>query len=199
MEESKNDLRFYKESLLQAESEIETMHKTGKALKDIIGLAYETHRERIWKHFGFSVSKEKHDAMFDVDWSITYKGELIAFEEDKGHYVDSCFLERALTGFSKTVNKFIKKKKSLPVLILHSFTRYNKYSEKLEEDMDTRKPEIRDEIQKKLVYTTLVECDRLSKKKWFSKGVYNSYSNNASDELIIKDIEFIRSLIPVFE
>tara|TARA_B110000285_G_C15091722_1_gene599483 strand:- start:1141 stop:1761 length:621 start_codon:yes stop_codon:yes gene_type:complete len=192
-------IRFYKESLRQAEREIETNHETGKALKDIIGLAYETHRKRLWEYFGFKVSKERHGAMFNVDWSITYMGVLIAFEETKGHYVDSCFLERVLSGFCKTVNIYNIKGKHVPVLILHSFTRYNKYSEKLEEDMDTRTTEIGDEIRKKIVYTTLVECDRLSKKKWFSKDFYESYSNNASDELILTDIKFIRSLIPVSE
>lgn len=199
MEELNNDIQFYKESLEQAENYIQNEHNTGKALKDIVGKAYETHRKRVWNHFGFDVSKERYGAMFDVDWSITYQGILIAFEEDKGHYMDSCFMERALTGFSKTVNTYQKKGKPVPVLILHSFTRYNKFSDKLEEDMDTRKAEIRDEIKKKIVYTTLVECDRLPKNRWFSKELYNCYSINATDELIIKDIKFIRSLIPVSE
>lgn len=199
MEELNNDIQFYKESLEQAENYIQNEHKTGKALKDIVGEAYETHRKRVWNHFGFDVSKERYGAMFNVDWSITYQGILIAFEEDKGHYMDSCFMERALTGFSKTVNIYQKKGKPIPVLILHSFTRYNKFSDKLEEDMDTRKAEIRDEIKKKIVYTTLVECDRLPKNRWFSKELYNCYSINATDELIIKDIKFIRSLIPVYE
>jgi len=194
-----NDIQFYKESLRLAETEIETTHRTGKALKDIIGFAFERHRERIWKYFGFKVSKEKTDASFHIDWCITYEDKLIAFEEDKGHYVDSCFLERALSGFCKTINTYNKKNKDVPLLILHSFTKYNKYIEKLKEDMDTRKPEISDELQKKLVYTTLVECDRLPTQKWFSKEYYKGYSDNASDELIIKDIKFIRSLIPVSE
>lgn len=197
MIEINNDVQFYKESLRLSETEIETRHKTGKALKDIIGLAYERHRERIWKYFGFKVSKEKNGALFDIDWCITYEEQLIAFEEDKGHYMDSCFLERALSGFSKTVNSYIKKNKNIPLLILHSFTKYNKYIEKLEEDMDTRKAEISDKLQTKLIYTTLVECDRLPKKKWFSKEYYKAYSDNVNDELIIKDITFIRSLIPV--
>lgn len=198
MKEIMTDLEFYKESLCQAETELKNIHdETGKALKDIVGKVFETHRARIWKHFGFNVSKEKNDAMFHVDWSITYEGKLIAFEEDKGHYLDSCFLERALTGFCKTVNAYIKKNKPVPVLILHSFTEYNKYSEKLEEDLDTRKTEIKEEIERKLVYTTLVGRDRIPAKDWFSKNYYKGYSNNASDELILKDIEFIRSLIPV--
>jgi hypothetical protein len=199
MEETQDNVQFYKESLCKAENDIKSRCETGKALKDVVGRAFELHRKRLWEHFGFCVSKEKYGTQFDVDWSITYKGVLIAFEEDKGHYLDSCFMERALTGFSKTVNAYIKKNEPIPLLILHSFTKYKKFNEKLEEDMDTRKTEIRDEIQKKLLYTTLVECDRLPKKKWFSKDLYDSYSVNASEELILKDIEFIQSLIPVSE
>ena len=199
MEKLKIDIEYYKESLVLAETEIETIHNTGKALKDVIGIAYEKHRERIWKYFGFEVSKEKNDAMFDIDWCIKYKGELIAFEEDKGHYIDSCFLERALCGFSKTVNIYIKKNKKIPLFVLHSFTKYNKYIMKLEQDIDTRKSEISDILQNKLIYTTLVNCDRLSKKKWFSKDYYKAYTDNANEELIIKDIKFIQSLIPVSE
>lgn len=199
MEKINDHLQFYKDSLHQADTEIESEHIKGKALKDIIGKAYEMHRKRVFNYFGFDVSKDKCDAMFDVDWSIRYKGILIALEEDKGHYLDSCFMERALTGYSKTVNKFQKEGKPIPKLIIHSFTKYNKFNEKLEEDMDTRKSEIRDEIQKKLVYTTLVDRDRLPKQKWFSKDYYKGYSDNANDELIIKDIEFILSLIPVSE
>jgi hypothetical protein len=191
-----SNIQLYKQSLQEAEIEIKHQHETGKALKDIVGLAYENHRKRIWNHFGFDVSKDKHDALFDVDWSITYQGKLVALEEDKGHYLDSCFMERALTGFCKTVNAYQKKEKNIPVLIIHSFTRYTKFNEKLLEDMETRKPEISNEIQNKLIYTTLVNCDRLPKKKWFSTDAYNCYSANADDDLILKDIEFIHSLIP---
>lgn len=196
---SNEDICFYRQSLIEAEKEIKNQHETGKALKDIVGLAFETHRKRIWNYFGFDVSKDRHDAKFDVDWSVTYKGNLIALEEDKGHYVDSCFLERAISGFCKTINVLQRQGKQTPVLILHSFTCYKKFDVKLEEDIDTRKISIKEEIQKKLVYTTLVNCDRLPKQKWFSKDLYTGYSSNVSEELIIKDIEFIQSLVPVAE
>ena len=103
-------IEFYKQSLKKADNEVKTLNKN-KALKDCVGKAYENHRKRVWEYFGFKVSKDKYDAHFDVDWSITYNGVLIALEEDKGHYVDSCFLERALTGFCKTVNTYKKTKK----------------------------------------------------------------------------------------
>ena len=53
---SSEDINFYKQSLLEAENNIENENKTKKALKDIIGLSFEKHRERIWKYFGFDVS-----------------------------------------------------------------------------------------------------------------------------------------------
>ena len=196
MDTSNEDFIFYKQSLLTADHDVYLQAQTGKALKDIVGVVFEQHRKRIWEHFGFTVSKDRHDALFDVDWSITYNGTLVALEEDKGHYVDSCFLERALSGFCKTINMYQSINKPIPSLILHSFTRYKKFSEKLKEDMDTRKPSIVDEIQKKFVYTTLTSSDRLSKSSWFSKDSYNCYSNNADDLSIFNDILFIRSLIP---
>jgi hypothetical protein len=199
MEKENRDVEYYKWSLCEADNEVRIQHKTGKALKDVIGAAFENHRKRIWTYFGFEVSKEKYGALFNVDWSITYNSRLIALEEDKGHYIDSCFMERAISGFCKTVNEYQKKGIQVPILIIHSFTRYKKFSEKLEEDMDTRKPEIIEELQKKLVYTTLVDCDRLAKNKWFSSELYDCYSPNVNEEFIIKDIEFIRSLIPIFE
>jgi hypothetical protein len=191
-------IHFYKQSLNLADKEVRVRVEThGTALKDVVGAAFENHRKRIWEYFGCTVSKERFGAMFDVDWSIKYCDRLIAFEEDKGHYVDSCFAERAIVGFTKTVNKFLKESNEIPVLILHSFTRYSKFNEKLEEDMDTRKPEIVNELKKKLVYNTLVSRGRLPKTKWFNHNEkrFDCYSSNVEDKLIIEDIVFIQSLI----
>ena len=67
-------INYYKQSLQDADNEIKTEKEKGKALKDIVGKAYENHRKRVWEHFGFDVSKDKHNALFDIDWSISYKG-----------------------------------------------------------------------------------------------------------------------------
>ena len=188
-------INYYKQSLQDADNEIKTEKEKGKALKDIVGKAYENHRKRVWEHLGFDVSKDKHNALFDIDWSISYKGKLIAMEEDKGHYLDSCFLERALTGFAKTVNSYQKSGTVVPTLIIHSFAKYSKFDDKKMEDLDTRKPAIADELLKKIVYTTMTKRDRLPKHKWFS-DTDNCYYDNADDELIIQDIAFIQTLIP---
>lgn len=187
-------MEYYKTSLANADNEIKTEKEKGKALKDIVGKAYENHRKRVWEYFGFQVTKDKYDSLFDVDWAITYKNKLVALEEDKGHYLDSCFLERALTGFAKTINNYQKKSIIVPKLIIHSFTTYKKFQEKKMEDLDTRKTIIADEMEKKIVYTTLTNSDRLNKNKWFGT-CYNCYSDNADIELISKDILFIKSLM----
>jgi hypothetical protein len=206
MAETLDNLQFYKNSLRKAEDELKDELKdesNKKALKDIVGKVYEKHRARVWEHFGFSVSKDKNVASFNVDLLIKWKDkpEPIGLEETKGHYLDSCFMERAITGFCKTINRYKKEGKPIPRLIIHSFTRYNLFIQNLQEDLDTRKPEIADVVNDKIVYTTLVDSDRIPAKKWFSEklNIYNAYTAYASDELILKDIEFIQSLIPVSE
>tara|TARA_B100000963_G_scaffold348556_2_gene356352 strand:- start:29581 stop:30195 length:615 start_codon:yes stop_codon:yes gene_type:complete len=201
MAESKMDahLEFYKHSLNLADQEVEyQVTVVGKALKDVVGAAYENHRRRIWQYFGFTVSKERFGAMFDVDWSVSYNGKLCAFEEDKGHYLDSCQAGRAIMGFAKTADVYIKEGKPIPKCIISTFTRYKKYDEKLKEFWIITKPEIVNELKKKLVYNTLVSRDRIPPKSWFNirENRFNCYVSNVEDELIIKDIEFIQSLIP---
>ena len=53
------------------------------------------HLRHIGKEYGntsFTVTKKRHFASFNVDWSILYNEKVVAMEEDKGHYCDSCFL-----------------------------------------------------------------------------------------------------------
>ena len=196
--ENIDDYGFYKWSLTEANNEIKDRLKY-KSGKDVVGAAMENHRRRLWEKHGFVITKNAKDSdvMFNADQIIKWGDKIIAFEEDKGHYLDSCFLERALSGFSKTIDKYQRKNKTVPVLIIHSFTRYKLYENKLNEDMITRKDNIANEIYKKLVYTTLTNEDRC--KEWYSAKLTdqpNCYTLYANDELIMRDIQFIKSLIP---
>ena len=58
-----------------------------------------------------------------------------------------------------------------------------------------RKETIKNEINKNLKYYTLTDRDRIPSQKWFGK-CENCYTDNVMDELIIQDIQFIKSLIP---
>jgi len=195
------DFEFYKQSLIIAENEIVYFRNVDKAPKDVVGKAFEAHRQRVWKHFGFDVTKDRHEAQFDVDWAIEYNGNLIALEEDKGHYADSCMHIRAFSEFAKTINNYNKKNKDIPLLILSSFTRYSKHTEKFEELKETWKTEI-SMHSNKMHYTTLTYCNRLPDKDWVGSKQStrsDSYSHFAEDALILEDIEFIKSIIPVSE
>ena len=186
------DFQYYKASLAKACYEINEKKKT-KALKDVIGKEFEEHRKRLWEHFGFTVSKERGLALWDVDWNIkNSEGETIAFEEDKAHYLDSCFLERALTGFAKTVNSYLKNNQEVPCIILHSFTSYSKYEVKLNEFCEILRDDIAHLMREKIVYITLCERDRLPTKKWFQNCDY-AYIDNVHDDFINRDISFIKS------
>ena len=48
----KKDYKFYIQSLMLCEKDIFEKSKT-KALKDVVGDAYEEHRKRLWMNFGF--------------------------------------------------------------------------------------------------------------------------------------------------
>ena len=189
----KEHVAYYKRSLQTACDTINEKKKT-KALKDVIGAAFEEHRRRLWEYFGFTVDKQRHQASWNVDWSIYKNGKLIAFEEDKGHYVDSCFLEKALTGAARTINTCLENKESVPCIILHSFTTYSKFSQKLVEFCGILKPELVNTLKEKLIYTTLYTGDRLSTKKWF-QSIADAYVYYEDDDLIKKDIIFIQSLM----
>lgn len=101
-----SNIEFYLNSLIVAENNIIIGNK---ALKDVVGKEFEEHRKRIWEYFGFTVKKIKLYP-FNPDWCVYDKnGNLIIIEEDKGHYLDSCFMERCLCGIAKTILFFKKK------------------------------------------------------------------------------------------
>ena len=192
-----NCVKIYKESLHKAETDIQTKCQT-KALKDCVGHEYELHRKRMYETIGgFTVDKRKHLALFDVDQTIyTKEGELIAFEETKGHYLDSCFMDRAVFSFAKTVANYRSHAKVCPYLIIHSFTLYRHFRDKLDEMRMIVHPDIMDELDRKLIYTTLSTSDRLKKTLWFHKEdpERRPYTTQSDDDLIAKDIQFIQSL-----
>lgn len=199
LEEKENinaKVQFYKYSLKTAGENI-NRSKKNKALKDVVGKEYEEHRKRVWEYLGYQVDKKKNGAAFNVDWAIYFNEKLVALEEDKGHYVDSCFLERCLFSFIKTINNFNKKGEDIPKLILSSFTKYSKYTEKIEESFEITKEGICNILKEKLKYTYLNSNDRFPRDVWFNKNkenINNPYEIYQNDELIKEDIRFMLSL-----
>lgn len=192
--EMKEHLDFYINSLKVAENNINNQNQ--KALKDVVGNEFEKHRKRIWEHFGFIVSKKYNiDLPFNPDWIICDKdNNLVLIEEDKGHYLDSCFMDRTLISFAKTINLFLKQNRNMPLFLIYSFTKYNLFEIKKNTEIEVFKNEIQDIMVNKVLYKTLTNTDRLPKQKWFCH-YKNCFTENLNVELIVDDINFIISLI----
>ena len=194
----KKDYKFYIQSLMLCEKDIFEKSKT-KALKDVVGDAYEEHRKRLWMNFGFDANrKEKNNSMgFNVDIIVrnNIQNNICVLEETKGHYLDSCFMERAIIGFAKTISKHKVRDNECPLLLIHSFTKYKRFNEKLDEIYSVLHPNIVDILKNKLRYTTIANSDRLAKKKWFKKDVQNHpYLDNYNINQIIQDIIYIKNI-----
>ena len=194
MEDDNPDIVYYLESLRIANDNI-NKRKKDISLKDVVGFEFEQHRKRLYEYFGYTVDKKRNYAKFNVDWSIYYNGNLVGIEEDKGHYVDSCFLDRSLTSYAKTIHIYIKNGIKCPKFILHSFTKYKLYKDKCENFYKILRDDIKDQMLNNMVYTTVTLTDRIKRNKWYNtKDENNSYIDLYELDLIKEDIRMIRSL-----
>ena len=178
LREQYTPFQYYKVSLKKADEEMgiskaNTKWKPSRVKTDV-GNMYEAHRKRVWEYFGCEVSKKLYGAKYNIDWSITYKGDLIVMEEDKGHIFDSGGLEKVLMGFAKTIKYYQDNKKNLPILLLNSFSLFNANFDKKDtshnieksfttnknECFDVLKKEIADEFKDIFKYTWLTDYGR---------------------------------------
>jgi hypothetical protein len=152
---------------------ITTVNQTDKALKDVVGVEYEAHRKRIYEKAGFRVENEIHDdrlAAFNADWYVyDSAGKLVIIEECKGHYVDSCFAERAVFGFAKTAQRFLDLGLDCPYFVLSSTTKYRLFNDKFEESLVVLRADIATTLRAKVKYFSVVANDRFGYKKWLPR------------------------------
>lgn len=193
----KYNMSYYISSLVYCEYQINTT--TNKALKDVVGDFYEKHIKRVYIYYTKLTITSNYDKCyfgFNPDCCMidnTMNIKLVT--EIKGHYLDSCFMERALVGIVKTIDKFNKENKEIPKFEIHSFTTYKLFNEKIEEF----KPIINDKLwsilNDKLIYTTICSQDRLRNQLWFKEGVYRKcYTTNLNYIKIKEHIKFINSI-----
>jgi hypothetical protein len=187
-----------------------------KAKKDGIGEAYENFRSTIPNTINKDlviIPKKYHkkylkeinlNSSFKPDQIITDKnGRILAIEEDKGHYVDKCFLERSLFGALKTIRRMRKSgftEEQIPYFLLCSPTKYSKYDEEFKEildiahDMSGADSELEAIFLQKFVYFPMSMHDRV-KKEEYDKIYDGSNPFVLSDELIQNEIDWFSNLI----
>tara|TARA_Y100000591_G_C21839887_1_gene704929 strand:+ start:1162 stop:1800 length:639 start_codon:yes stop_codon:yes gene_type:complete len=198
------EMEFYKQSLREAEEEVVIQKRSGKAKKDIVGAEFESHRKRVWEHFGFTVetNTSKYGGDWNVDCNVFWKGKLILMEEDKAHYADKCMTDRAILDFINTIKNiwFGDEEKEIPVFLFHSFTKFPDFNHLLNKQIRGLSEDLKNIIVKNIHYTTITSKNRLKDKEWVGNKKcerVDSYTHFSEDELIVKDIMFIKSLIPV--
>jgi hypothetical protein len=184
---------------------IAARNETGKALKDIVGKKYEEHRKYIWEASGYCFqsrlhSQDKDLSAFNADGYIYGEnGKLLVIEEAKAHYVDSCFLERALGSFAKQIRAFLKNgwnEKDVPYFVLSSTTTYNLYQKKLEEYLDVlldANP-VKKIMRKKLRYFTVTANDRIKPKGWLQNTNRPVSRTPETKALVKKELKFMEGL-----
>lgn len=165
-----------------------------KSGKDIVGAHYENFRSELYKQFGLELSKKKKKifgSSYNADLAIEKNGKIILVEEDKGHYVDSCFLKRAVGNFAEVVSNCIDKKVNVPYFVLSCSTKMRNFNNIFDSYIKIYREDIQKEIKEKFLYFPLCENGRIDAKKYFQSN-QNCFS--LSDKLLTNQINFLNSL-----
>ena len=165
-----------------------------KAPKDIVGEEYEKLRTSLYRSLNLNVvedKKRKRIAGYDADLAIEKDGKIIIVEEAKGHYVDSCFLQRALVSCAKVVNHSLEGGGEPPYFVLSCPTRMKNFEPAFNEIIRLFKPDIAASMKEKFLYFPLCKHGRIPKESYY-QSVNNCF---ALDEgLINKEIAFMEKL-----
>jgi|TARA_Y100000310_G_scaffold332269_1_gene407535 hypothetical protein len=164
-----------------------------KAAKDIVGENYEDFRKEYWEACGFEVKQQiMLYGIFDVDTLIYKNGELVAIEEDKGHYCDSSMFTRALINMIQIVKHCVENNKPVPHLILSSSTTYNLWKDKRDLLLTIVDEKYIEMVKERFIYLPLCEHSRVSAPKYF-QSLDNCFELN--DELIDNQNKFVMGIL----
>jgi hypothetical protein len=163
-----------------------------KAGKDIVGEEYEKFRKNYYTQKGLKALKGKRvfgDMNPDL---VVYKGEeIVIVEECKGHYVDKCFLERAIGDAVKIFRWCLENNKSIPYFVLSCATNLKTFKPIFNHIVDNYRKDLADILKEKFVYLPLCDHGRLPKNSYFT----NPDNNFKIDQTLVdKQEEIITSI-----
>lgn len=152
---------------------------SSKAKKDIVGKHYEAWKKDWVKSYPkldvatpgeVKELKKKYNDVFNPDIYIVNaeSRELLALEEDKGHYVDKCFLKRAIFNAVETITIAKMKGLNVPYFLLSSPTEFEKVSAFVEFSKNYLLPQVYVLLKKKFVYFPLCSHGRVDPKHYLT-------------------------------
>tara|TARA_R100001594_G_scaffold134426_1_gene175580 strand:- start:690 stop:1316 length:627 start_codon:yes stop_codon:yes gene_type:complete len=168
-----------------------------KAKKDIVGEEYEAFRKGIIESIGLSVGDRRDishlcNNSFNPDQVIVSStGKLLALEEDKAHYVDKCFLSRAIINCARVVQKCLDSGNEVPYFVLSCPTTYGKFEEEFSEGVRLFREDIALEMKDKFKYFSFCDHDRVRKSNYLKEGIQPFQYN---EKKIEREINFWNSL-----
>tara|TARA_Y100000004_G_C8841096_1_gene380552 strand:+ start:229 stop:807 length:579 start_codon:yes stop_codon:yes gene_type:complete len=164
-----------------------------KAGKDIVGKKYEDFREAYYENMGFEIGNGNKifGSSYDCDTVVMKDGEVVILEEDKAHYVDSCFLGRALANCAEVMNQCIELDIKAPYFVLSCSTKMNNFQDIFENRIKLYREDIQELIREKFTYLPLCQHGRVQKSQYFLSEE-NCFELN--DELIENQNNFVKSI-----
>jgi len=164
-----------------------------RAGKDIVGAEYEKYREKFYSKLGFEISsgKKVFGTNYDCDTAVGLNGEIVILEEDKAHYVDNCFLTRALSNAGEVMNSCINKDYEPPWFILSCATKMNNYQDIFDKRVCLFRKDIQELIKEKFIYLPLCEHGRIPAKRYF---IDKENCFQLDDQLIKNQLDFLEKV-----
>ena len=158
----------YKNTLFEIE-------KTDRAKKDIVGESYENFRKLWILSLGLDVATTEEKKRFNKALGGLYNADqyivdpqsrnLLALEEDKGHYVDKCFAGRFLHNVATVINHCKANNIQVPYFILSCPTNY-KFDELVGSHVNMYREDIAQVIDSKVLFFHSCDHGRTDRKKY---------------------------------
>ena len=184
-----NIAQLFKETYYEPSYKDWRLNKS-KAGKDVIGEHYEAFRNALYTNAGYQVAR-KRIATYNPDLLIYKNNQLVLIEEAKGHYVDSCFLKRAIGNYAECILHYMDRNETPPRFCLSCPTSMKNYESIRDKYVRIYEKSIQDCIKENFSYISLCEHGRINKEQYFTK---EESCFKLSDKLIEKQIRYINGL-----
>ena len=164
-----------------------------RAGKDIVGAEYEKYREKFYTKLGFTVAsgKKVFGTNYDCDTAVELNGKTVILEEDKAHYVDNCFLTRALLNAAEVMNSCINNDYEPPWFILSCATKMNNYQDIFEKRVCLLRDDLQELVREKFLYFPMCQHGRVKANKYFQTS-QNCFEFD--DNLIEEQLDFLEGV-----